>query len=356
MIHRGAFSAVFSGLAHALEAAGVRAIDVVYYSGNAADSTNTFPPAVRFVKLPGQRGLKAVFALIAYLRREQPNILIVGPTYINLIALVAKLASGWKGKLIITHNHPLALAHRVSRKDNKYLARLLYRYADGSYGINPAVAQEALRYCRLRPETVGVIPCVLMPPAAAEAPLDAPPWGASRPQTVFVTVSRLTRIKNLPLLIRAFHRVRAQADAGLLIVGDGEERESLLAFIESLGLSDRVWLTGFVPSPRPYLRSADVFVLASDEEGFGQVITEALAVGLPVISTDAQGGGPRFILGESQFGALVPAGELEPLVEAMWRMTDPTHRRQFAEAGSRRVPDFYPSAIGGALLAFMDGL
>ena len=123
-----------------------------------------------------------------------------------------------------------------------------------------------------------------------------------------------------------------------------------------MGLDERVNLLGFVQSLRPYLRKADVFILASDEEGFGQVLVEAMSERLPVISTDAAGGGVRFVLEGGSYGMLTPMGDAQGLATAMTAMADPGVRARYADLGLQRARDFAPKPLGEALLRFIEGI
>ena len=144
-----------------------------------------------------------------------------------------------------------------------------------------------------------------LPPLAAACPH---PWLAPGRAggPVFVTVARLEPVKNLPLLLDAFARIAEPLDARLLIAGSGSQEALLRARIGALGLARAgraARLRGLAPA---LSRAADAFVLASNEEGFGQVLSEAMREGLPVISTDAAGGGARFVLDDGRAGLLVP--------------------------------------------------
>jgi glycosyltransferase involved in cell wall biosynthesis len=94
-------------------------------------------------------------------------------------------------------------------------------------------------------------------------------------------------------------------------------------------------------------------VLPSDEEGFAQVLTEAMSVGCPVISTDAQGGGPRFVTENGRYGLLVPRDNQDALSEAMTTMLRPDVRAHFSELGPQRVETLSPEACASALLDFL---
>jgi glycosyltransferase involved in cell wall biosynthesis len=105
-------------------------------------------------------------------------------------------------------------------------------------------------------------------------------------------------------LLRAFDQL-ADEQARLVLLGQGPETESLKSLAEELGLSERVKFAGFVDNPFKYMANADVFVLSSWYEGFGNVLIEAMATGCPVVSTDCPSG-PHEILEGGTYGSLVP--------------------------------------------------
>jgi len=98
-------------------------------------------------------------------------------------------------------------------------------------------------------------------------------------------VGRLSKQKRFDLLIKAFHKAHTK-HYKLVILGEGNQRTELEKLINELQLNDSVIMPGFVSNPYPWYKNAKLFVLSSDNEGFVNVITEALACGVPVISTD----------------------------------------------------------------------
>lgn len=112
----------------------------------------------------------------------------------------------------------------------------------------------------------------------------------------FVNMARLTEQKGQWHLIRAFKKVVEQyPDVKLLILGTGELEDYLRGLIEGLKLNNNIDLLGFVDNPYDYLRRSDAFVFSSLFEGLGNSVLEAMACGLPVISTDCDCG-PREII------------------------------------------------------------
>ena len=121
------------------------------------------------------------------------------------------------------------------------------------------------------------------------------------------------------MLLRAFARLE-RPDARLIILGEGPERPRIEAEIAALGLRDRVDLKGYVEAPWDYYARARCFALASDSESFGLVVAEALAFGLPVVTTDC--GGPGEILDDGRYGLLVGVGDEAAMTQALAKALD----------------------------------
>jgi glycosyltransferase involved in cell wall biosynthesis len=152
-----------------------------------------------------------------------------------------------------------------------------------------------------------------------------------------ITLGRLKPQKNQQLLIRAFAMIAHEyPDWRLCIVGDGPEREPLQALIEELGMSVRITLTGSTTAPFAVLKQADIFVLSSLFEGMPNALLEAMACGLPVITTDYRGG-PQDIIQRDADGIIVPSDDVSALAAAMSQlMGDAAHRQRLAD-GAREV-------------------
>ena len=151
-------------------------------------------------------------------------------------------------------------------------------------------AEEAFALGRIRPKSLRVItnPCPVesIQTLAQESDPDIPD------KPYIVNVARLVPQKGHALLMEAF--ARADIPHQLVIVGEGPLREELEQKARDLGIADRVLFAGKRRNPYPWMRRADLFVLASEYEGLGIVLTEALACGTPILSTDSRGG-VRFV-------------------------------------------------------------
>ncbi|WP_251963228.1 glycosyltransferase, partial [Salinibacter ruber] len=130
-------------------------------------------------------------------------------------------------------------------------------------------------------------------------------WFADERPPVVLGTGRLVEEKGFSTLLRAFAEVVRARRARLVILGEGKERPVLEQQAERLGVSDHVWMPGFVSNPMKYMADAEAFVLSSKSEGLGNVLVEAMACGTPVVSTDCPGG-PSEVLQEGKHGRLVP--------------------------------------------------
>ena len=143
--------------------------------------------------------------------------------------------------------------------------------------------------------------------------------GLSPDSYVFVFVGRLVPTKGLGYLTEAFAAIaKSNERAHLLIVGDGRDREQVAEGFVAAGIRDRVTMTGRRSDVPSLLACADCFVMSSIAEGMPSSIMEAMAAGLPVISTDV--GGVAELLGDGRYGRLIPSRDAVSLADAMSEM------------------------------------
>ena len=292
--------------------------------------------------------------IAALLRTWQPDIRVS----ILPRANVAHVMSRWfgnRGRILLTEQN----SSRDSYPSNgigdrlmRYLIRTFYPKADGVFPSSGGVMEglKAFGVSEARMQVVyNAIVLDDIQSRAREVPEALPP---SELPTV-ITVGRHAEQKDHETLIRAFALARQRVPARLVFVGQGPLREDLEALARELGVADSIVFAGWQPNPFAWLAQSDLFVLSSRYEGFGNVIVEAMACGLPIISTDCPSG-PSEILRDGEAGMLVPVGDVEALADAMTTvLTDEALRAELAEKASRRAPDFDLSVIGPQYEAFL---
>jgi glycosyltransferase involved in cell wall biosynthesis len=132
---------------------------------------------------------------------------------------------------------------------------------------------------------------------------------------LFVSVGRLTVQKDYETMIKGFALCKYR-DTKLWILGEGSEREKLLAFIDELQLSDRIRLIGYRNNVYKYLKYATIYLLSSRYEGCPNSLIEAAAMGIPCIAADCLTG-PDEVLLSGEGGLLFPVGEADKLAACM---------------------------------------
>lgn len=153
--------------------------------------------------------------------------------------------------------------------------------------------------------------------AVSPAP-DAIPGLVRRPGEVIVgTLAGLRPIKNLPRLVRAF-AAAAGRNARLVIVGEGPEREAIACEAMRCGVMDRVLLPGFLADPARYVGLFDIFALSSDSEQFPISLVEAMAAGVPAVSTDV--GDVIAMVAAENRPFIAPLGDEDALAAALRRL------------------------------------
>jgi glycosyltransferase involved in cell wall biosynthesis len=176
-------------------------------------------------------------------------------------------------------------------------------------------------------------------------------WGIPEGAPLVGTIARLNPIKNQALLIDAFREVRAAVpEAHLVIVGDGELKDDLAERATADGMADAVHLVGQHDDVRPWLGRMDLFALSSLSEGMPMTLLEAMAAGVPIVSTDV--GGIRGMVAPGTEALLVPSGDRAALAHALsGLLKDPDRRHALAAAARTRLErEFTLDAVGGRYL------
>jgi glycosyltransferase involved in cell wall biosynthesis len=260
-----------------------------------------------------------------------------------LVCAAAKLRYGSRVKLV---HHLISLWEDVRPHQRTALWAAL-RCADRILCNGYAVKEQVIGMRRLAAR-VTVIPngvdCEHFQTTARMRAAERARLGFADEHFVLGTVANVRPVKNYPFLLRAMKRVAERyPHARLLCVGGGSQLEETKALAQSLGLGRKVLFTGMAHDVRPFLAAMDAFVLCSSTEGNPNVVLQAMAMSLPVISA-AVGEVPH-VVQDGRSGLLFSPEDESGLLSAIARLAeDDSYCRTLGEAGRRRMAWMYSSA------------
>jgi glycosyltransferase involved in cell wall biosynthesis len=297
--------------------------------------------------------IRSIWPLRRIIQTERPDILCSVMDHANIVAILACCRLSIRPKIAICVQNPPCIMYRHTRHIvSRFLFLLmphLYPHADQVIALSQGVAQDLLSLVPAVRDHIDVIynagvdsrvyEGMHQSELLEELPKDGP---------LIVACGRLTAQKGFPYLIEALARVRQFVPAHLWIIGVGELHQCLEEKIRCLGLTNCVRLLGFQQNPYQYMAAANVFVLSSIFEGFGNVIVEAMACGTPVVATDCPYG-PAEIINDGINGLLVPPADVDALSRALLRvLTDSALKKKLSQNGQKRSQDFHAQAIASA--------
>jgi glycosyltransferase involved in cell wall biosynthesis len=229
------------------------------------------------------------------------------------------------------------------------VTRFTYRLADRIIATSAGVADDLVGRFGIARERIRVVHNPVDLEAVArnsQEPID-PPFDQLWRKPVVVSAGRLADAKNFPLLVEAFAELRRRVPATLFILGAGEREAAIRAQIAQHGLDGAVILCGFQPNPWKFIARADVFALTSHYEGFGNVLVEAMACGVPVVATRSPG--TQEIVSIELDGLLVENDAPAAVAAALERVLgDETYRRRLAAGARNSARRFALPAIAAA--------
>lgn len=284
-----------------------------------------------------------VIKLSRLIRKHRPDVIFSLLTSTNVASILAKLLSGARCRLIVSeHTHPsVNLSNEIYGGITKNFVRLFYRYADKIIAVSNGIKEDLIKNFGVsESKTVVIYNPVDIDEIEMLSQEKVNHQWLNNKIPVIVSVGRLRKQKGYPYLIMAFSIVRESFPCKLLIIGEGEEREKLISMVKKYNLEKDIEFLGFQKNPFKYMVRSSVFVLSSLYEGFGNVIVEAMALGLPVISTDCPSG-PSEIIEDMKNGILVPVGDEHSLARAILSvLTNGKLRESLREHAKNRAKIF----------------
>ena len=337
-LHKGGAERVFSQLADRFAAEGWRTVMVSSYRDPGREEYALPENVTRVIMEPERlresrlkRNLDRVRALRRLCREYDADLLITGMQEPNFRGVLA--TRGLRTRLLVSVCSAPEMEY--PGKLGAFVGRVLMPMADGC--VFQTEEQKHWFPQRLQEKSRIIMNQV------SEAFFDAHFTGERHD---IVTVGRLNAAKNQALLIRAFARIADKTPENLRIYGAGELHDALEGQIEALGLTDRVRLMGLTDDVPNAVKDARLFVFSSDYEGLPNALLEAMALGLPIVSTNCRGGGPAMVLEDGVSGLLVPPGDEEALAGAMLSLLrDPARAERLGRAAREKAENFRPEKI-----------
>ncbi len=254
--------------------------------------------------------IESYFRLRTYVRNVKPDVVLSMPEDIGIYVLLALL--GTKIPVVVSErNNPWVMPYK---KITRFLRRLMYPHAAGLV----FQTKQAASFFSDKLQKKGI---VLPNPLDTERLPE--PYSGER-EKIIAAAGRLEPQKNFPLLIDSFVEFyEKHPDYKLVIYGEGSLHTQLEEYAASKALPEgTITLAGRSSRLAEELRSKAMFVLSSDYEGMPNVVIEAMALGLPVVSTDCPSGGSADLIDDGKTGLLTAVGDSSALCKAMCRIVE----------------------------------
>jgi len=250
--------------------------------------------------------------LASLMRAVKPDAVLSTMSGTNLLTVLACTLTHLRARLVLREAASLVNAKSILKRQ---AMRWLYRRADALIAVSAGVAGD-LRSLGLAEDRIHVI----HNPVDASRLRHLADVGTSLVRQdklpYVVSIGRLVEQKDQQTLLRSYSMSALRESHHLVIVGEGKQRVGLERLALDLGIADRLILTGVLDNPYRVLAEASLHALSSRWEGYPNVLLEALALGVPVVSTDCPFG-PREMLDSGRYGRLVPMDDPVALAHAM---------------------------------------
>ncbi len=296
------------------------------------------------------RFFKAFFKAWRMLRREKYNLLVAQDIeHAFMCWLLSKsFKVKWQMQIHSDIFSPFFTRHSVFNKIRAILAKFLIPRASCIRVVSQRIKDSLTANSYKLKASIDVLPIL-----AESADLNIEPKKFSEFDKTILMISRLTREKNIGLALEAMAEVvKKHPEVGLVIVGDGLEREALKLKAKSYKLTANIRFEGWQKNTAPYYKGADIFLLTSWYEGWGMSAVEAMKYGAAVIMTDVGLAGE--VVENGKTGLVAPVNDKEALIGAILRLLENEGmRRDLIEAAAKkasglpRADDYHRAVVSG---------
>ena len=266
--------------------------------------------------LKSSRTILSIFEIRKIVKQEKRDkylkiIFISNQNFANIISVLALTKINWIKLILIERNNPIELDFSKKLKDKliKILIKFTYKYADKIISISKELSHDLKKICKKNVTTIYNAPIDFNKNISIDKKNKKKKLHNYK---IILNVARFEKQKNHFMLLESFKQIHNSIDVKLILIGYGSEEGSIIKFIKKNKLEKKILIIKNPKNIFEYYKIANLFVLTSIYEGFGNVLIEAGIFKLPIISTNCKSG-PKEILNNGKFGDLVNIDDVETL-------------------------------------------
>lgn len=291
--------------------------------------------------------IKDTKIMIRFIKKETPDIVFGMLHYACIMLSLVKIFLRNKVKVTISPRTPSKAAINFYFKEKtlkralwNFMVKFFCQHSDCIVVASDGLKEECISKYKAKRNKIVTVNNSIDVQSIERLSMESVNRKDSPDNFVISTAGRVAAEKNMEVLIKAFAMLRKDLKAKLWIIGDGPERPYLESLAASLNVVNDVDFLGFQDNPYKFIKRSDVFVHTSLFEGFGNIILEAMACGVPVVATDCPFG-PREIISNMNNGILVPVSDEMALMEAFKKVIeDYDLRTRLVDGASKCLKDF----------------
>lgn len=255
--------------------------------------------------------------LIKFLKKTDSSILFAAPGYSTIIAILGKILSRSKTKIIIVIDIKISTfskSEKFYQQILPFFAKLLYKKSDMVVVSYKKVEEELILNYKIDKNMIRTIyPPLLKNDVYDKAEEEVNDNFFTNPNTL-ISVGRLVKEKDLETLIMSFSILNKDYHHyQLAIIGSGPEKNNLEKLVKKLNLDHKIKFFGYQSNPFKYINKSKILIVSSQWEAFGFTIIEALSLGKQVVITDVESQGPQEIINFGEFGFIAKTNSPESL-------------------------------------------
>ena len=286
---------------------------------NHVDYYDIIDKRIKIIDLDCNKIRKALFPLLKLFSKHKPDIILSSMWPLTTISIFSWILARKIGKIFLIDHVPLFTSRKYETQTSEFLMKISikfsYFFASGIICVSKGIRDELIQFTQLNKDKFKVIynPIIKKNKKIINQFNDL--WIPIEGHKI-LTIGSLKEAKDHSTLIKVFSLVLQSIKAQLVIIGDGPLKKKLEKLIIDLNLSNFVKIIDKDTNLDKWYSSADLFVLSSKWEGFGNVLIEAMEHELPIVSTDCPYG-PKEILQNGKYGKLVKLNDSDNFSKAI---------------------------------------